>query len=577
MKTLIHLDPRREAMFLHWQGWSLRYISEYLNINESTLSSWKRRDKWDESSPSDRIEGATEYRIIQLIRKEGKSNVDFKELDAMGRFFERMAKVKKYEGGDGNLAHLNPNLSKRRAGKTFKNHIPDDKVQKLIEAFKDSLLGYQQHWFDNREQRIRQILKSRQIGATWYFSREAFIDALITGKNKIFMSASRAQSEIFKNYILGFVREVAEIELKGNPIVLENGATIYFLSTNFATAQGYHGDLYVDEYFWIPRFETVNRTASGMTSQKQWRRTYFSTPSTMSHEAYPFWTGEVNAKRHGFELDLSHTNLKPGKLLDDHHWRQIVNIYDAEEGGADFFDISFLRDFEYTEEQFQNLFMCEFIDDSKSVFSFEELQRCLVDSMDEWDDYIFYAKRPFGNNEVWIGYDPAVSDDAAGLAVIAPPKVENGKFRLIEKIRLHSKSFAFQAQTIKEMTKKYNVTKMSIDTNGIGEAVYQIVENFYPKAQKLNYNVQQKNLIVEKTKDVLRNGRLEMDAKDLDVVQAFLGIKKDITPSGRHVTYSAGRTEKLGHADLAWAVMYALANEPIEHGYAEKSGFIFGL
>ncbi|WP_432786967.1 hypothetical protein AAEX37_01029 [Oligella sp. MSHR50489EDL] len=577
MNTLIHLDPRREAMFLYWQGWSLRYISEYLKINESTLSSWKRRDKWDESSPSDRIEGAAEYRIIQLIRKEGKSNVDFKELDAMGRFFERMAKVKKYEDGNGNLAHLNPNLSKRRAGKTFKNHIPDDKVQLLISAFKDSLLGYQKIWYDNRHHRVRQILKSRQIGATWYFSREAFIDALITGKNKIFMSASRAQSEIFKNYILSFVREVAEIELKGNPIVLENGATIHFLSTNFATAQGYHGDLYVDEYFWIPRFETVNRTASGMTSQKTWSRTYFSTPSTMSHQAYPFWTGELNAKRHGFDLDLSHSNLKPGKLLDDKHWRQIVNIYDAEEGGADFFDIPFLRDFEYTEEQFQNLFMCEFIDDSKSVFSFEDLQRCLVDSMEQWDDFVFYAARPFGNNEVWIGYDPAVSDDAAGLAVIAPPKVENGKFRLIEKIRLHSKSFAFQAQTIKEMVKKYNVTKMSIDTNGIGEAVYQIVENFYPRAQKLNYNIQQKILIVEKTKDVLRNGRLEMDAKDLDVVQAFLGIKKDITPSGRHITYSAGRTEKLGHADLAWAVMYALANEPIEKGYAEKNGFIYGL
>lgn len=573
-KQIFNINPRREAMFLYWQGWAVRYIAEFLKLNESTVASWKRRDGWDETTPSDRIEGATEYRIIQLIRKEGKSNVDFKELDALGRFFERTAKIKKYEEGDGNLAHLNPNLSQRRQGKTFKNHIPEERIEKLVQEFKDQLFGYQKKWFNNRDQRIRQILKSRQIGATWYFSREAFIDALLTGKNKIFMSASRAQSEIFKNYILGFVREVTGIELKGNPIVLENGATIYFLSTNFATSQGYHGDLYIDEYFWIPKFETVNRTASGMTSQKQWRRTYFSTPSTMSHEAYPFWTGEVNAKKHGFDLDLSHKNIKKGKLLQDHHWRQIVTIYDAQEGGADFFDIDFLKDFEYTEEQFSNLFLCQFIDDSKSVFSFESLRRCLVDSWEIWEDYKHYANRPLANQEVWIGYDPSVNDDAAGLAVIAPPRVENGKFRLIEHMRLHSKSFAMQAEEIKNMTKKYNVRKISIDTTGVGEAVYQIVRNFFPTVQKIHYNVEVKNLMVQKTQDVIRNGRFEMDHRDRDVVEAFLGIRKDVTKSGRYATYSAGRTEKLGHADIAWAVMHAIYNEPIEHGYAEKQGYI---
>ena len=33
-------------------------------------------------------------------------------------------------------------------------------------------------------------------------------------------------------------------------------------------------------------------------------------------------------------------------------------------------------------------------------------------------------KRPFGNREVWLGYDPAFTGDRAALAIIAPPKVE---------------------------------------------------------------------------------------------------------------------------------------------------------
>ncbi len=31
--------------------------------------------------------------------------------------------------------------------------------------------------------------------------------------------------------------------------------------------------------------------------------------------------------------------------------------------------------------------MCEFVDDKASVFHFEELQRCMVDTLEEWEDY----------------------------------------------------------------------------------------------------------------------------------------------------------------------------------------------
>lgn len=47
----------------------------------------------------------------------------------------------------------------------------------------------------------------------------------------------------------------------------------------------------------------------------------------------------------------------------DGQWRQIVTIEDAIAGGCDLFDLDQLR-LEYSDEEFANLLMCEFVDDS---------------------------------------------------------------------------------------------------------------------------------------------------------------------------------------------------------------------
>ncbi|KAA5780513.1 oxidoreductase, partial [Pseudomonas aeruginosa] len=123
-------------------------------------------------------------------------------------------------------------------------------------------------------------------------AREALLRALETGNNQIFLSASRAQAFQFKRFIQKLAREIG-VELKGgDAIELSNGASLYFLGTSAATAQSYTGDLYLDEAFWISNFIKLRTVAAGMATQKGLRRTYFSTPSSEEHEAYPFWTGD---------------------------------------------------------------------------------------------------------------------------------------------------------------------------------------------------------------------------------------------------------------------------------------------
>jgi len=572
-------DPRRRARHLYWQGLRVTRISELLDVKVPTIHSWKRRDKWDESSATDRVEQSIEARLVALVNKPDKDGRDFKEIDLLGRQIERLARVGRYQETH-NEADLNPARSNggKAHRKTQKNEFSPEQEKRLHEAFLDAIFDYQRGWYRaGLVERIRNILKSRQIGATWYFAREALDDAVKTGRNQIFLSASKAQAHVFKSYIQQFGKDAADVELKGDPIILPNDAQLHFLGTNSRTAQSYHGNLYVDEYFWIHKFQELRKVASGMAAHRHWRQTYFSTPSSLLHDAYPFWTGALFNKGRDVasraEIDISHAALAAGVRGGDGQWRQIVTLDDAMAGGCNLFDREqILR--EYSPAEFANLFMCEFIDDSASVFPFSVMQRCLVDSWVVWEDFKPFALRPLGNREVWVGYDPSHTGDTAALVVLAPPLVPNGKFRVLFRQQFKGMDFEHQAEAIRKVTQDFNVTYIGVDVTGVGQGVYQLVTKFFPAARAFSYSPAVKMGLVLKAADVISKGRLEYDAGWKEMTASFLAIRKTTTESGRQPTFEAGRSEDTSHADLAWATMHALANEPLEGRTAQGTNIM---
>ncbi|QEY74085.1 terminase ATPase subunit family protein [Pseudomonas denitrificans (nom. rej.)] len=580
MNAIVDLptDPRRHAKHLYWQGFRICEIAELVDEKEKTLHSWKTRDEWDRATPLERIQAATEARLVQLILKDPKSGADYKEIDLLGRQLERQARIQRYQDG-GTETDLNPELAKRNEGPKKapkRNELSEEQVETLVEAFRDSCFDYQLDWYRAGNMRTRMILKSRQIGATFYFAREALIDAITTGRNQIFLSASKAQAHQFKTYMQSFLNEVLGVKLSGDPIVLWNNAELHFLGTNYRTAQGRSGNFYFDEFFWVHGFAEINKVASGMALHKKWRKTYFSTPSSMAHPAYAYWTGERFNKgkptaKH-IQLDVSHEALQQGRYCEDRIWRQIVTILDAEARGCDLFDLDELRD-EYDAAAFQNLLMCQFVDDGQSIFPLSMLQPCMVESWD-WPDYSPFAMRPFGERPVWLGYDPAESGDSAGLVVVGPPLVAGGKFRILERHQFRGMDFASQAETIRQVTRRYNVAYIGIDTTGLGSAVAQLVRQFFPALKTFSYNPEVKTRLVMKAWDVISKGRLEFDAGWIDVAQSLMAIRKTVTPGGRQFTYTAGRNDNTGHADLAWALFHALHNEPLEGQTVANTGIM---
>jgi phage terminase large subunit-like protein len=249
-------------------------------------------------------------------------------------------------------------------------------------------------------------------------------------------------------------------------------------------------------------------------------------------------------------------------LCTDGQWRQIVTVQDAKDSGCDLFDIEQLRQ-EYTEEEFNQLLMCQFMDDANSVFGFDELLDCGVDSLVAWRDFARSQERPIGSREVWVGYDPSRTRDNAAVVVVAPPAANGGFFRVLEKHEWRGIDFVQQAEAIKRITKRYNVTYMGIDTTGVGYGVFDMVRSFFPAAQSINYNPTVKSRLVLRAKELVRSRRLQWDSGWHDLMRSLLAIRRVQTSSGNAITYEADRNEQTGHADLAWALMHALDKQPL--------------
>ncbi len=570
------------------QNVPVRDIAKQLGINSSrVIYQWIRRHGWENLKVDGGPAEAANKRLVYLLEKDKKTNADYKEISELGNFIDKLAGVdlkKAKAERERSLAKMGASTGGGdRSGsgkrKRKKNDVGDITAEQLKEVREKVFFAYQNNWYEHRDERTRFILKSRQIGATFYFAWEAFEDAILTGRNKIFLSASKNQAYIFKSYIMRFALEYFDIEFKGAERIelTKNGkpwAIFGFVSCNATTVQGFTGDLYVDEVFWIRDFDRINDLAGAIASHEKWRKTYFSTPSSKSHGAYKLWTGELfnQERKKPVKINLNHDHLVNGARGGDGIWRNIITVVDAQERGCNLFNIEQIRN-ERTQAVFDNLFMCKFIETGISVFNLNKLLNCAIESTANWKDFDPSLERPFGNQEVWIGYDPARVGDNSIVAVVSPPVGKYKKFRILEIIKL-SGNYSHQANEIEKLTHRYNVTYLAIDSTGQGQGVFDSVKQFFPAATSIHYGIETKTNLVLKGLDVIDNNRIEWCSTHKDIAPSFMQIRQTTT-SNDSITYKSDRSADLGHADYAWAIMHSLHNEPLS-GVRKSSSFAIG-
>lgn len=574
-------------------------ISRETGVPRRTLYDWIEKDDWHNLVKHDDIEDAYNRRILTilnspetltpaqlneveklegLLAKHKKATTQTKVVQLPGEPNALQAEAHELQGqltldAAEKVASAQPKKGRK---KRVKNDFRGIDRDTLLALAKKKLFRYQ--WVElekllndpgNETFRRRFYLKSRQIGWTFYASLEAFVLALIDGRNKAFLSASKNQSRLFKRYILAFAMEWFEIEIKGGDevtIQTDHGpVTFWFLSTNSSTSQGPSGDVYLDEVFWIRDFKKLNDLAGAIASHKHYRKTYFSTPSTKSHDAYQLWSGEeyqkVQEKRPHLPPFVmpNKKQLQKGCAANDEMYRKVITIHDAMAGGCDLFSLQQLE-IENVPETFRQLYECEFIDDQNSAFVLNQLLDCAAND-DRWHGFSPNQPRPYGNRPVAIGYDPSRTRDSAEVVVLALPTTPGGRFTLLERVTMIGENWQFQANTIKPLCEKYNVVFMGIDCTGPGNGVFEQVQAFYPAATPIHYSVDTKTRLVLKAQSIITKNRIRWSCEFTDIPMAFMAIRRQSTGNG--ITYVAARDKNIGHADVAWAIMHALQCEEL--------------
>ena len=227
-------QKREQARLLYAQGLGVTQIARQLDEKRATVASWKKRDGWVRADIFTDVNLAMKARLLSLIGMDKKGNGEYKEIDELMRQLERIAKIQNYNDS-GNGGDLNPKLRERYKPdrkEKVKNLFTEEEIVALEDAFKIMLYPFQQEWIDILDgkkvngkkkyapARIFMMLKSRQIGATYVIAIWALINALRTKKNKIFLSASKAQAYQFIEYIKNFIFEVLGRQIGGDPIVI---------------------------------------------------------------------------------------------------------------------------------------------------------------------------------------------------------------------------------------------------------------------------------------------------------------------------------------------------------------------
>ena len=506
-------------------------------------------------------------RIIELTQMQQKNPLQLQELDIL---------LRNTVGGGGGS-----NRSGRPAKKDAKrkpNFVDDISAADFDEKVKSLLFKYQLEWrrrrYHKKHYRERFYLKARQGGATYYFALEAFENAVRTGEDQVFLSASRRQADMFRHYMRSHARKMFGMELKGrDEIVLSNGAVLYFLSTRGETAQGRSGNLYIDEAAWIPGFDNFDDLVTPIATLKHFAITYFSTPSSVSHPSYKRWTGRDRDKN----IDVTYAKLRKGCYCDDAVWRQTIKVHDYVKGGNKLIDIDDIK-LRTKPNNWRQKFECEWLVDGDSSFKLSLLMRAHVEPEYDWKDVNLQAARPVGDRPVWIGYDPSGNGPDHSAAVVnLAPTAEYNKHRILETERWTKQTQAQQAECLKRLMLRYNVQEIVIDaTGGYGEGVVQIVEEFFPLVTAFKHTVRSKDLLISKALDVFSERRIEYDRDEEDITNAFTAITTKTSEKGTTI-YHTSRANGVGHGDMAWATMLAIHPEPAAYQQSQGQKSSFGI
>ena len=388
------------------------------------------------------------------------------------------------------------------------------------------------------------VLKSRQIGFTYVAAWLSLWLAISQGRNQVHISASLNQVSVMRRYIFIFAQTYFDVEMHGRqcatcllPESVESElptVDFIFCSTNSTTAQSYNGDLWVDEFAWIPKAEQVMDTAIGMTSNKKYRMVYITTPSTTSAYAFQIWKG----------VD------EYGNPKKDFLHRLQINIDEAIADGCDWIDREKILA-RAGERRFLFMYMCQWVDDACSLFKLWQIQKCFIknEEGDLLEKYEGSVKVP-----TVCGVDPN-GEGGDTFAIVICELGEN--LTVLETQSLQGYTIDQAMATLEKMMKRHSCKKIVYDVTGVGQGMRHRLNQWRDIAiHEIYYDYDVKQRLVFHLESLVADQKIRIPHTDQALIQSFLLIQNATTTSGK-ASFRSKRKQGLGHADLFWALAHA--------------------
>lgn len=236
----------------------------------------------------------------------------------------------------------------------MKNNVfSQSQIQAMADILHNDSFDYQATWLRVGKLNIdRSITKSRQIGATQLFSREALLDALTTGDNQVWFAHTIEHARVALMYMNNLSARVGvSLTSNGHSLQLDDGAVISFVGEESHCA-ALAGNIYLDEFGWFSNPLRAAKVAAAIACHKRHNLTMFTSPSD-NHDAFRVWNGTFRNHRPSPLI-----NTGDSVFCTDGVWRQSVTLEAACQRGCNLFAPEEIKR-EYSNDDYRLLFGCD--------------------------------------------------------------------------------------------------------------------------------------------------------------------------------------------------------------------------
>lgn len=509
---------KERALSEYLAGDSAAEIALRLGCSARTIRDWVKAGDWGAELRARRETTAgLEAQILRLSRVANPTTAQAHRLAMLTRSLERLRKAAP-------VPKPRPRVQQAVSTEALARVLDPDY----------GLYDYQIEFLKS-EERYRLVLKARQIGFSYVVGLAVLLGAL-AGRPQIVVSASERQAQIILNYVRVHAgrMEIALDEDTAKALKVK-GTDIIAVSTNFRTAQGFAGDVWLDEFAWVRNQKLLWAAIIPSITAIGGRVTVFSTPFLPGSL---FWEMATNHK---------------GKYGHFRQWTYTIHDAIAQgmplPGGLD--ELRMLFD----SESWAMFYECQWAENGSALLSWELLHSLTDPALD-----------PSKFGRLRGGVDVGRINDRTAIALMGQEALGRkwgDRFALVHHEMHKGLPFASQKAMVLDADQRFDVDGWKIDKTGLGMQLAEELQAAHPERfEGVWFSAQRKAKLALNLLKLAEDRRLILP-NDPGVLAQLHSVQKVI--SGQSIKYDAERNDD-GHGDMFWAVALAADGRAMSGG-----------